>query len=182
MEFFYKKEVDLDEENNFAVDISKDNNVGGQRFNAGEEYLISGLELLPTEVDLTRWEDFKEIKAISDRINEAKEKKENIVKHGQIFVYLPDVNDFTEDLLITKYPISNKVYKYINLKTKKIDSIEFSDYQKAFEGDYLMWFSTKGSKMIYKFLLYDYSMLRNVGRGELRTQTYLQIMEEMKKI
>ena len=33
---------------------------------------------------MTKWEDFKKIKAISDRINEAKEKKENIVnvKHG----------------------------------------------------------------------------------------------------
>ena len=90
MEFLYKKEVDLDEENNFTIDISKDNNVDGQRFNAGED-LISGLELLPTEVDLTKWEDFEKMKAISDRINEVKEKKENIAKHGQILVYLPEL-------------------------------------------------------------------------------------------
>ena len=75
MEFFYKKEVELNEKNNFTIDILKDNNVNGQRFNAGEEYLMSGLELLPTEVDLTKWEVFKKIKAISDRINETKEKK-----------------------------------------------------------------------------------------------------------
>ena len=54
MEFFYKKEVDLDEENHFTIDISKDNNVDRQRFNAGEEYLILGLELLPARVDLTK--------------------------------------------------------------------------------------------------------------------------------
>ena len=41
MEFFYNKEVELNEENNFTIDISKNNNIDGQRFNAGEEYLIS---------------------------------------------------------------------------------------------------------------------------------------------
>ena len=97
-------------------------------------------------------------------------------------VYQADIYDFTEELSITKNPIPKKVYKYINLKTKKIDSIEFTDYQRAFEEKYLLWFSAKGTKMIHKFLFYDHSMLRNVGRGELETQKYLQIMEEMNKM
>ena len=100
-------------------------------------------------------------------MNEAKEKKENISKHGQILVYLQDVYDFREDLLITSNPFPKKLYKYIDLKTERIDSIEFPDYQKAFEENYLLWYSTQGNRMIYKFLLYDYSMLRNVDRGEL---------------
>ena len=81
-----------------------------------------------------------------------------------------------------KYAIPVEVYKYINLKTKKIDTISFPDYQRAFEENYLLWFSTKGNRMIYKFLLYDYSMLRNVDRGQSQTQKYLQIIEEMNKI
>ena len=54
MEFIYKNEADLNEENNFTINISNDNNINGQHFNAGEEYVISGLELVPQEVDLTR--------------------------------------------------------------------------------------------------------------------------------
>ena len=54
MEFIYKNEADLNEENNFTINISNDNNINGQHFNAGEEYVISGLELVPQEVELTR--------------------------------------------------------------------------------------------------------------------------------
>ena len=73
MEFFYRKEVDLDEKNNFTLNILRDNNVEEQRFIAGKEYVISNLELIPTEVDLTKWKDFKKIKATSDRLNEVKQ-------------------------------------------------------------------------------------------------------------
>ena len=59
MEFFYKKKVDLDEENNFTIDISKDHNIDRQHFNADEEYLISNLELVPTEVDLQNGKTLK---------------------------------------------------------------------------------------------------------------------------
>ena len=113
MEFFYRKEVNLDEKNNFNLDISKDNNVEGQHFNAGEEYVISNLELIPTEVDLTKWKDFDKVKKISDRTNEAKEKKESDIKHCQILVSLPNFYDFKDDLLLTG-PMSKK---YINILT-----------------------------------------------------------------
>ena len=63
MKFFYRKETNLD------------NNVEGQHFNAGEEHVISNLELIPREVDLTIWEDFHKINKISDRINEVKKKR-----------------------------------------------------------------------------------------------------------
>ena len=36
--------------------------------------------------------------------------------------------------------------------------------------------------MIYIFIIYDYSMLRNVDRGELQTRKYLDVMEEMNKV
>ena len=62
MEFFYKKEIDLDKENNFNIDLLKSNTVEGQKFTSGEEYVISVLELKPTEVDFTLWQAFDKIK------------------------------------------------------------------------------------------------------------------------
>ena len=62
MEFFYKKEIDLHKEYNFTIDLLKSNTVEGQKFTRGEEYVISGLELKPTEVDFTLWQDFDKIK------------------------------------------------------------------------------------------------------------------------
>ena len=47
MEFFYNKETDLDEENNFTIELAKNNIVEDQKFVGVEEYLISGLELKP---------------------------------------------------------------------------------------------------------------------------------------
>ena len=112
MEFFYKKEADLDKENNFTIDISNNNNIDGQHFNAGEKYVILGLELVPQEADLTRWIEFALLKKNSDRINEAEKKKENQIKHGQILVYLQNFYNFTPDLLLAQEP-PYKIHKYI---------------------------------------------------------------------
>ena len=38
------------------------------------EYIISGLEIKPKEVDFTKWNEFTIIKQLSDRINKAKKK------------------------------------------------------------------------------------------------------------
>ena len=54
LDFIYKKESDLDKENNFAINFSGKNRFNKNQFNKGEEYLISGLELIPQEVDLTQ--------------------------------------------------------------------------------------------------------------------------------
>ena len=134
MEFFYRKEV-VPDEKNIKINISKDNNTEGQRFNAREEYVISNLKLIPTEEYLMKWGDFDKIKKISNRINEAKEKKENEIKLGQILVYLSNFYDFKNDLLLPKRPMPKKLYKYINLKTKKSDQIEFTDYQRGYESN-----------------------------------------------
>ena len=58
MALFYKKEIDLDDENNFTIDLSKSNTVKGQKLTRGGEYVISGLQPKPTEVDCTLWQDF----------------------------------------------------------------------------------------------------------------------------
>ena len=74
------------------------------------------------------------------------------------------------------------IYKYVNLKTKIIDKIEFTDYQKAFELNAFQWRSTIDREMIYKFLLLNSVVVRNVDRGELVKDKYFDVMEEMNKI
>ena len=89
------------------------------QFNKGEEYLISGLELITQEVDLTQWKEFAQLKIISDRINEAKTKNENDIKCGEILAYLPKFYNFKDIILVSPKP-PTKTYKYINLETKKL--------------------------------------------------------------
>ena len=77
MDVIYNKNADLDEENNFSIDLTANNEIDGMFFKNKEEYLISGLEIKKQSVDLTKWNEFSTIKKNSDRINKAKEDKEN---------------------------------------------------------------------------------------------------------
>ena len=104
MDVIYYKNADLDEEKNFSIDLTANNEIDGMFFKNEEEYLISGLEIKNQPVDLTKWNEFSTIKKISDRINKAKKDKENEIKHGQILVYLPNFNNFEEDTLIAEDP------------------------------------------------------------------------------
>ena len=77
MDVIYNKNADLDEENNFSIDLTANNEIDGMFFKNKEEYLISGLEIKKQSVDLTKWNEFSTIKKNSNRINKAKEDKEN---------------------------------------------------------------------------------------------------------
>ena len=103
--------MDLDDENNFLVDLAPKNEVGGNYFKGKKEYMISGLEIKPEVVDFTKWRDFSIVKQILDRLNKAKKDKENEINHGQIQVYLPNVDDFDSDILVANDP-PKKIYKY----------------------------------------------------------------------
>ena len=73
MDFIYYKELNLDNENNYTVNIAENNAVESQKYIGGDEYLISGLDLKPkTVLDFTKWKDHDEIKAIFDTINSEK--------------------------------------------------------------------------------------------------------------
>ena len=113
MEFIYKKEADLDDQNNFLVDLVPKNEVDGNYFKGKEEYLISGIEIKPEVVDFTKWSNFSIIKQISDRLNKAKKNKENEINHAEIQVYLPNVNDFDSDILVANDPTK----RFINIST-----------------------------------------------------------------
>ena len=47
LEQIYYKEINLDDEGNFTMDITKDNAVDKKKKLAGEEYLVSGLLIKP---------------------------------------------------------------------------------------------------------------------------------------
>ena len=104
MDVIYNKNADLDEEKKFSIDLTANNEIDGMFFKNKEEYLTSGLEIKKQPADLTKWNEFSTIKKISDRINKAKKDKENEIKHGQILVYLPNFNNFEEDMLIAEDP------------------------------------------------------------------------------
>ena len=79
LEQIYYKEINLDDEENFTMDITKDNAVDKKKFLAGEEYLLSVFSIKPVRNnDVTKWNDFAKIEALSEKINNAKRTKNDV--------------------------------------------------------------------------------------------------------
>ena len=148
-----------------------------------DEYLISGLKIKRKPVDLTKLDDFDTIKKISDRTKKAKRDKENEVNHSQIYVYLPNFNNFDEDILIANNP-PKKVYKYIHVDAKKIDTIEFPDYKKWYEDGNAVWKSNRHKDAYtHKFLKFNQSLsLRKIVEKRNDLPKYKIMLEEMNKL
>ena len=112
MDVIYNKNADLNETDNFSIDLTATNQIDGMFFKNKEEYLISGLEMKKNNLlTLQNGINFPPFKKISDKNNKAKKDKENEVKHSQILVYLPYFNNFEEDTLIAEDPPE----KFINI-------------------------------------------------------------------
>ena len=78
LEQIYYKEINLDDEGNFTLDITKDNAVDKKKFLADEEYLVSGILIKPVRNNgKTKWDDFAKIESLSEKINNAKRTKTN---------------------------------------------------------------------------------------------------------
>ena len=70
LEHIYYMEINLDDEKNFTVEITKDNVVDKRRFLSGEEYLVSGLLIKAVRNnDATKWDDFAKTEALSGKNN-----------------------------------------------------------------------------------------------------------------
>ena len=74
LEFIYKKEVTLDDENNFTIFIFEKNSVEKQNVFSSERYLPSSLELNLKSEDITKCLNYETIKTLSDLINATKKK------------------------------------------------------------------------------------------------------------
>ena len=79
LEQIYYREINLDNEGNFTMDITKDNAVDKKKFLPDEEYLISGILIKPVRNNgKTKWDDFAKIESLSEKINNAKRTKTNL--------------------------------------------------------------------------------------------------------
>ena len=108
-------------------------------FKGNDEWLVSRLELKIKLFDIAQLKEYQILKKVSDIINKAKNNKENIAKHGQIIVDLPNYLHFYDDILVCTDNLPKKVYKYLNNDTKIIDTIEFSDYKSWYKQNNVVW-------------------------------------------
>ena len=62
------KEIDLDDEGNFTMDIAKDGAIDKKTLPASEEYLASGRFIKPvTNNDVTKWDAYPKIQNLSKK-------------------------------------------------------------------------------------------------------------------
>ena len=70
------KEIDLDDEGNFTMDITKDGAIDKKTLPASEEYLASGRFIKPvTNNDVTKWDAYPKIQNLSKKISRSKTKQ-----------------------------------------------------------------------------------------------------------
>ena len=148
-EFIYQKESNLDEENNFTIEISgkKKKNVEKEKFIGGNEYLSSRLDLKLKDKDITKWTDYKETEALSNLINATKKKHLSNIDLTMVLKLLNSISYENRTLILMNEP-EEVTYRYINTETKKIDSITFQNFQKLFIENDMTW-RNKSNEFIY---------------------------------
>ena len=75
MDVIYNKNADLNEENNFSVDLTANNEIDEMFLKNKEEYLISGLEIKKQPVDLTKWNEFSTTKKFKIELTKQKRQR-----------------------------------------------------------------------------------------------------------
>ena len=70
------KEIDLEDEGNFTMNIAKDGAIDKKTLPASEEYLASGRLIKPvTNNYVTKWDAYPKIQNLSKKINRSKTKQ-----------------------------------------------------------------------------------------------------------
>ena len=119
MEFIYQKELNLDKENNFTIEISEWNNVEKEKFIGGDEYLSSSLDLKLKDEGITKWTGYKEIETLSNFINATKNKNLSNIDLRMV-VKLPNSISLENRMLKLNNEPEKVTYRYINTETKKL--------------------------------------------------------------
>ena len=91
MDVIYYKNADLDEEKNFSIDLTANNEIDGMFFKNEEEYLISGLEIKNQPVDLQNGMNFQPLKRFQIELTKQKKTKKmklNTVRYLSIYQIL----------------------------------------------------------------------------------------------
>ena len=89
MDIICNKVTNFEEDNNFSIDLTTNNEIQNMFFKECEEWLVTGLKLKTKKFENS--DEYKEIERVSDLINKIKiEKKTNNITHGEIQTKLPN--------------------------------------------------------------------------------------------
>ena len=104
-----------------------------KKLRAGQEYVVSGLSIKPLRNnDVTKWDDFAKIVALSEKINNAKPIKNGLFDLTMVVLMKGSPKEsFEEKLKLLNQP-ETKIYKYFNTKKMKKYQIMFEDYEALF--------------------------------------------------
>ena len=97
--------------------------------------------------DITKWTNYKEIKALLNLINAAKKKNLSNIDLTMV-VKLPNSTSFENRILKLMNELEKVTYRYISTETKKINSITFQNFQKLFIENDMTW-TNKNNEFIY---------------------------------
>ena len=128
MDIIYKNETKFDEDNNFSIDLTSNNEIQNMIFRERDAWLVSSLSLKVKKFEDS--DEYKEVKKVFDLINKIKADQKISIKHGDIHTKLPNFTSFDHDNLKCLTLPDNKAYEYYNVETKKMDVINFPDYKK----------------------------------------------------
>ena len=111
--YIYFKELDIDKDNNFTLNFSKDNQIGNVIFDKEYEYVITGLKInvkLP-EGQVIKIED-------NEKLNQKSKEIQEIIKHYKE----PDLTLYMShpETLTIKIPFEKKVKLNYHLKSTLI--------------------------------------------------------------
>ena len=118
--FAYFKELPLDDENKFTLNLMENNNIGNATFLKNKKYLPVGLKInLKIEDDLTKWPECKRIKNFSDLIINETKKKDPENFQFKIKISIDNIIGWNEKYLFMEEKIEEKNYYYLDTDTKK---------------------------------------------------------------
>ena len=73
MDIIYNKVTNFEEDNNFSIDLTTNNEIQNMFFKEREEWLVTGLKLKTKKFENS--DEYKEIERVSDLINKIKNEK-----------------------------------------------------------------------------------------------------------
>ena len=80
MDIIYKNETKFDEDNNFSIDLTSNNNIQNMIFRERDEWLVSNIGL--TIKKFKDSDEYTQLKKVSDLINKMKIEQKNNIRHG----------------------------------------------------------------------------------------------------
>ena len=137
MDIIYKNETNFDEDNNFTIDLTFNNEIQNMIFRERDVWLVSSLGLKVKKIEGS--DEYKELKKVSDLISKIKADQKNNITHVTIHTKLLNFTSFDHGNLICINLRNNKIYEYYNVEIKKMYIINFPDYKKWYKENKAVW-------------------------------------------